>query len=69
MDANCCDTECPQELEPEFSMEIPHANAYKDIHLGNCTGLPHVTYDSIVKFLLTFDKTFDAKCINFYKER
>ena len=54
----------PVDMEPEFKMELPKIDSYKDLHGG--VSIPHVTFDSVSTYLSAFNKVIDKPCKDLY---
>jgi len=55
----------PMDMEPEFKMELPKMDTYKDLHGG--ASIPNITSDSVSTYLSAFDKVIDKPCKDLYE--
>ena len=59
----------PAAPDPEFHMDLPGAQTYKDLHGGMMDSLPPVTLDRVKDFFEACDKGWDSKFQELYEER
>ncbi|KAL3857214.1 hypothetical protein ACJMK2_011906 [Sinanodonta woodiana] len=55
--------------EPEFKMDVPCQNKYKDAHVGMTGNFPQFTMKRLTEYLSLYCRDFDPKCKDMYEER
>ena len=55
--------------EPEYGMDVPPTDAYRDLHGGMVDALPPINSNRIHEYMHQFDKSVDRKSVDMYNER